>query len=221
MSRIRFEASVSDAGFQSSWILASTDHPDRRLIENFIRECFFAEYQARIRHFLTDLVCSMGAHGIAAAVGFSGAMNRELYLEQYLACPVEEALRQATGVCADRQAIIEVGNLASFSPGGARSIILALARHFHEQGLEWAVFTGVPTLINTFARLGIPGHDLGEANPEKLRDRESDWGTYYLSRPRVMAVSVPGTFDRIQANPVLARMLAQLPRFSREGRLRT
>jgi hypothetical protein len=217
MSSTASEASVAGTAFQSTWVWAAADHPDRHLIEDFIRGCFFAEYQARICHFLTNLVCLMDDHGIHAAVGFSGALQRELYLEQYLASPVVDALYQAAGICADRGGIIEVGNLAASSPGGARAVVLALARCFHEQGAEWAVFTGVPSLLNTFSRLGIPMHELGEADPEKLKDRETDWGTYYLGHPRVMAVSVAETFGRIEASPVLARMMARLPRLRAES----
>lgn len=216
MSSTASEASVAGTAFQSTWVWAAADHPDRHLIEDFIRGCFFAEYQARICHFLTNLVCLMDDHGIHAAVGFSGALQRELYLEQYLASPVEVTLRQAVGARVARDGIIEVGNLASSSPGGARAIILTLARYFHEQDAEWVVFTGIPSLLNTFARLGIVTHDLGEARPESLRDQVTDWGSYYASRPRVIGVSVPETFGHIVVNPVLARMMARMPRLRLE-----
>lgn len=216
MARTGSEVTLAGTGFQSTWIWASADHPGRYLIEDFIRECFFAEYKARICHFLSNLLGLVDEHGIHAAVGFAGALHRELYLEQYLDCPVELTLYQAAGIHAERARIVEVGNLAASSPGGARAVILALARYFHEQDAVWVVFTGVPSLLNTFSRLGIPVHELGEARQEKLRDRDTDWGTYYHSHPRVMAVSVAETFRRIEASPVLSRMLARLPRLNPE-----
>lgn len=217
MSRISSGVFHADAGSQSTaWAWASIDHPGRCRIEDFIRRRFFVEYQARICHFLPELVCLTDTRGIHAAVGFSWALHRELYLEQYLVSPVEVTLRQATGARVGRGGIIEVGNLASSGPGGARAIILTLARYFHEQDAEWVVFTGIPSLLNTFSRLGIATHDLGEARPESLRDQVTDWGTYYASHPRVIGVSVPETYAHIAAHPVLARMMARMPRLRLE-----
>ncbi|MNE61032.1 Thermostable hemolysin [compost metagenome] len=86
-----------------------------------------------------------------------------------------------------------MGNLAAFGNGSARLLIVALTNLLVAQGFRWVVFTGTPALLNSFQRLALTPIALGLADPARMGDELADWGSYYASRPQVMAGEIlPG-----------------------------
>ena len=85
------------------------------------------------------------------------------------------------------QQIVEVGNLAADRAGGSVDVILNLARHLDRLGYEWVAFTATRELIGIFRRLGLPPLALAPADPDRLGADAADWGSYYDSRPIVVA----------------------------------
>lgn len=163
-------------------------HPERAACESFIAARFKRAYGAHVVHFSSHLLGVRNAPGSwCAASGYTPADGAQLFVEQYLDAPIEEALSRSRGHRIARDAIVEVGNLAAASAGMARTLIPLLARHLHRLGYEWVVFTLTRELRNTFARLGLRPFAIADADSTRLPDGGAAWGSYYAYDPVVMA----------------------------------
>jgi hypothetical protein len=160
--------------------------------EDFVYEAFRIAYNARIAHYMPTLMTLRNDRGgLLAVLGLRPSDGQPLFLEQYLAGPIEQYLGAATGTGVDRASLVEVGNFAVGAAGGGRWLITALTAYLYAAGATWAVFTCGPELQNAFRRLGVDLVDLAPADPAHLgADERGRWGRYYEQRPRVMAANV-------------------------------
>lgn len=161
--------------------------PQRAAAEGFIADIFRRHYGAAVSSFAPNLMLLEDAGRIAAAAGWRCAGEERLFLETYLDEPIEAAVARLAGQPVKREAIIEVGNLAADRAGGSVDVILNLARHLDRLGYEWVAFTATSELIGIFRRLGLPPLALASADPARLGADAADWGSYYDSRPVVVA----------------------------------
>ncbi len=161
-------------------------HPLRGSLERFIAHRFAEDHGARLTSFMPDLLGACHNGDWVAAAGMRLAAASTLFLERYLDTPVEHALGAALGHRVRRADVVEVGNLAAATHGGARRLIIAVTHALAGAGLRWVVFTGTPTLINSFRRLGLAPMPLAVARAERMGDALADWGRYYDRRPMVM-----------------------------------
>lgn len=178
--------------FQTRRPLATVRHtivgtPRRAQAEAFIGDIFRRHYGAEVRSFAPNLMLLEDSGRITAAAGWRCAGEDRLFLESYLDEPIEAAVARLAGQPVRREAIIEVGNLAADRAGGSVDVILNLARHLDRLGYEWVAFTATSELIGIFRRLGLPPLALAPADPERLGADAADWGSYYDSRPIVVA----------------------------------
>jgi hypothetical protein len=66
-----------------------------------------------------------------------------------------------------------------------------MAAHLRSAGVEWAAFTGTTALRNCFRRLAIDLKELAPADGTRLGGVAlAKWGTYYETRPRVVAARI-------------------------------
>ncbi|MCU0976122.1 MAG: thermostable hemolysin [Steroidobacteraceae bacterium] len=171
--------------------LLTRSSPGREEAERFIADRYRREYDASLTHFLPTLVALPAPGGsLLAAAGIARASGGPLFLERYLDAPVERVIARRLDTPADRAAILEVGNLASASPGGGRAMIAALVRLLEGHGIEWITFTATRTLRNSLARLGIVAHELAVAERTTLGAAAAAWGRYYDHDPRVVSCSL-------------------------------
>jgi len=187
------------------------DSPRRDEAEAFIRSVFAHHYAAQVASFAPDLILleqagrNAQAECIAAAAGWRSAASGRLFLETYLDDPVQVRIGRLAGHPVARERIAEVGNLASVTPGGGARMILALAEHLDRLGYEWVVFTATQELIGIFAKLGLPPLALGIADPKCLGAAADAWGSYYDSRPVVVAGRIRLALERLQNQPEVMR----------------
>jgi len=161
--------------------------PGRADAEQFIAATFRARYGATIGSFAPNLV-ALERHGeLYAAAGWRCAGDEPLFLESYLDDPIEVLLARMAGQAVPRRGIVEVGHLSSVRRGGSVDVISGLSRHLAQLGFEWVVFTATAELISIFSRLSLPLLALAPADPARLGDAAGDWGTYYDTRPVVVA----------------------------------
>jgi hypothetical protein len=187
--------------------LVACDDPQRVRVEAFIHERFQAMHHADIHHFLPELLALQDAEGtLNAAIGTRPVAGTQAFLEQYLDDPVQQVIAQMTGQMVPRRTVVEVGNLAASSSGSARLLIVAMTWLLAERGLEWVVFTGAASLLNSFHRLGLEPLVLGAADPARLTRDASDWGSYYAHKPQVYAGNIRGGLQRLQRQGVLERL---------------
>ncbi|MEN0108926.1 MAG: thermostable hemolysin, partial [Pseudomonas sp.] len=183
------------------------DDVARTAVEAFIRDRFAVAHHAQINHFLPELLALQDHHGkLAAAVGARLALDERLFIEQYLQNPIEQAVSLITDGNVERRQIVEVGNLASRNAGNARLIIVAMTWLLARQGLEWVVFTGAATLINSFQRLGLDPLLLCDADPTRLAEGQEHWGSYYDKHPQVFVGNIRYGLEQLETSGVLARL---------------
>jgi Thermostable hemolysin len=171
--------------------------PRRHEVESFIRATFATHYNADVPSFAPNLMLLERDDHIVAATGWRCAGIDTLYLENYLDTPIEIAMARLAGQPVRREKIVEVGNLAGDKPGASIDVILTLARHLEGLGYEWVVFTATRELIGIFARLGLPLLALATADPSRLGDQARAWGTYYDTRPIVVAGKIRMALERV------------------------
>lgn len=191
---------VRQAGTDVVGVVDSIDayHWARQGVERFIWQRFNREYRAHVDHFMPCLMAERGDDlRWRAAVGYAPAAAHELFLEHYLGEPVETVLTRAFGVRVVRGEVVEVGNLAADTPGAARRLIIRVTRHLHQAGFRWVVFTATRELVNSFRRLQIIPTELAVADPARLPDGGSHWGSYFAQDPRVMGGSIAWGYERL------------------------
>jgi hypothetical protein len=130
------------------------------------------------------------AGDIHAVVGFRLAETGPLFLEHYLDDPIEQVLARSLEPGADRRQVAEIGNLGSKSPGATIFLFRALAEHLRSLGRDIAVATATRDLRAILGKFGVATVELARADPERLPDRGSTWGSYYSTDPKVMAGSI-------------------------------
>ena len=98
--------------------------------EAFIAAVFTRAHGARIRKFMPLLLGLRNRGGrLTAACGLRAAGGGPVFLEHYLAVPVEQAVAATAAVPVARARVVEVGNLAVAPPGSARELIAALTEY--------------------------------------------------------------------------------------------
>lgn len=197
----------TDPARRASLSLAAEQGSERLSMERFIQERFNEAHGAEVAHFMPELV---GLHDhnaeLIAVAGSRLAEQGRLFLEQYLDEPVQMRISRLAGHPVRRQAIVEVGNLASSSAGSARLIIIAMTCLLARRGLDWVVFTGAAGLVNSFRRLGLEPLRLCEADPLRLGEERHTWGQYYEQRPQVFAGNIQLGYRHLCQQGVLERL---------------
>jgi hypothetical protein len=164
--------------------------PRRAHLERFVRMVFKRAYGANVRHFMPNLL-SLHDHDdrVLAVCGMRRAEDGPLFLEHYLAQPVESMLEARIGKPVPRDSIVEVGNLAVTELGLARTLLREVIHHLVSGGTEWGVFTATPSMRNSLGKLSVGMEVLGDASLSQVpADEQPDWGNYYDQAPQVMAV---------------------------------
>ena len=163
------------------------DAPDRHTLDAYVRRVFARRYGAMIPHLCSELLCVRDNTGSpTAVVGMRQAARERLYPEIYLNEPIEAAVSWRAGRAVDRSRIVEIAHLAPESAGQTRLLIGTLARHLHDRGFEWVVFTAVPRIRSAFCGLDLNPIELIVASAKRLPEAERPcWGRYYDQQPIV------------------------------------
>ncbi|VVM93059.1 hypothetical protein PS645_02885 [Pseudomonas fluorescens] len=179
----------------------------RATFEAFIQQRFRKAHGADIRHFMPELFGMHNAEGqLCAVAGVRRAHLEPLFLERYLDEPIESLISAAAEHSVDRNAIVEVGNLAASDTGSARLSIIAITYLLAMGGLEWVTFTGSIGLVNSFHRLGLEPVTLCAADPDRLGDERQHWGSYYESKPWVHFGNIRAGFVHLRNSGLFSRL---------------
>lgn len=196
-----------DPAFTLHLVKQNSGQQCRSLVENFIRDRFYERYDAHIQHFMPYLLALVDATGhLQGAVGLRSAASGPLFLERYLGQPIEREIALRNGRVLTRDEIVEVGNLGTLQAGHSRLLIVAVTDLLIAQGFRWICFTGTPSLLNSFRRLELSPLSLGEARADCLGVEQAHWGTYYATRPQVMAGDILGGHLRLLNNGLYHRL---------------
>jgi hypothetical protein len=181
------------------------DDPRRPAVEAFVRATFARRYGADVRQFAPRLVGLYDAEGeIVAAAGYRPAASGPLFLERYLAAPVETLLGREVAAEPRREGIVEVGHLAAGRAGEGRRLITLLGPHLAAAGFRWVVSTLTEELRHLFLRLGVTPMGLGVADPAVLGAEAMQWGSYYDHHPLVLAGDLEAALQALAKRRVLS-----------------
>jgi hypothetical protein len=168
--------------------------PGREQVERFVAAVYQRRFGAVVRQFAPVLVSLHDEQGEqVAAAGYRAAQSGPLFLERYLAAPVQALLPAAPA----REGIVEVGHLAAVRAGEGRRLIRLLGPHLSSQGFEWAVSTLTQELRNLLVRMGVTPLALGVADPALLGEQAAQWGRYYEHKPLVLAGRLDAATQRL------------------------
>ncbi|WP_405220403.1 thermostable hemolysin [Lentisalinibacter sediminis] len=167
--------------------LLGASSPGRSALEAEIRDCYDHHFGARVEEFMPWLLrvtCRQdGARGV---IGLRPASRERLYLEDYLAVPVEEAIAAVAGHPVPRTAVVEIGQLAVESRQVVVPLFRELVPFLLQQGFGWVCFTATGPVRSLLARAGLAGCELAPAREACVAGREDTWGDYYRHDPRVI-----------------------------------
>lgn len=171
----------------------------RDALESLIQTAFAREHDAEVHSFMPSLLGLWGASGRpAGAVGYRGAEEGRLFLENYLPEPIEALIATRSARPVERHEIVEVGNLAGVNCRAACHLVAALPPLLLSQGRRWIVFTATDTVRNVLTRLGAPLVELAQAQAASAPAGDR-WGRYYARDPRVMMGFLPDGLRRHRA----------------------
>ena len=166
--------------------------PERKKVEEFIRQVYAKNYQADIEINYPILMSVRTESGnILSAIGFRYAEEEPLFLENYTKQPIEQCLSERYGKIIERNEIAEIGNLASLGNGASIYLFAALSSYLKARKINYATITGTKTIQERLRKLGLEPRALCNAVPALLSDEERKrWGSYYEQNPQVLCGSV-------------------------------
>jgi len=182
--------------------VVETGAPQRDRIEAYIAGVYRSRYGAHISHWAPTLVGLTSGERILAAAGYRDATT-PLFLERYLAAPIEAVIAARTDARVSRREIVEVGHFAAEQAGEGRRLLPVLARHLAQCGYRWVVSTATRELRALLAHLGMRPLALARAHPHPLGADAADWGCYYEHEPIIVAG------DLLRSLPVIERRRAR------------
>jgi hypothetical protein len=142
--------------------------------------------------------------GIMAILGYRRAADERLFLEHYLAGPIEDAVSRGLDTPVDRAAIVEIGCLAAVSSWALLELWHSTAIALRQEH-RVAVATLTVPVRRSLERLGLPMFELAAADPAKLPASGEDWGRYYDLNPTVCAGFIAEGARALTTAPHLSR----------------
>ena len=125
----------------------------------FISNVYRFHHNASISNPYQRLLTLRDPHGaLVATTGLRRADEGPLMVEHYLEAPVEMVLA-TRGLCdlaPPRHQVMEVGALASASPGAGRRLMLSLVVVLERLGIDYPILIGTSDVRETQARFGNP-----------------------------------------------------------------
>lgn len=166
----------------------ATGSAERRELQTYIADCFARVYGASLYEFLPTFLAMDCCGKTSAAAGIKLASQGPLFLEQYFDSPVETRIALLAGIEPSRDSIAEIGNLVASHRGASQVFFLVMADILHRAGAEWIVFSATRQVAKLVGKLSCETLDLGPADPSRLGDKAANWGRYYDTAPRVLAI---------------------------------
>jgi hypothetical protein len=167
------------------------DDARRAEAEAFIRKRFLKSHGAHIASFMPTLLLLTRGAELVAVTGVRCAADEPLFLERYLAAPIEQALMSSTVAPVRRADIVEVGNFAALDSRRAKVLMSFLPAHLLERSARWIVFTATASIRGILSAMGARCLEVGAADGACVAGGADEWGRYYSNDPRVMAGFLP------------------------------
>jgi hypothetical protein len=132
-----------------------------------------------------------------ACIGLCRGGRGPLFSEHYLDEPVAESFR----VCPTQ--VVELGQFCSFAPGAGLALMARTLASLAASSDWLALMTATDRVRRLLATISVDFHDLGPAQPTRVRDRAVEWGTYYVNQPRVLVIELRERLATLKSFPWL------------------
>jgi hypothetical protein len=163
----------------------------RSTVEQHILDSYQNKFSASLAHFMPTLVsANFPGQAPHLSFGLCGAAEHNLYLENYLPAPVEQALSQAVNTRVERHSIVEIGNLAFANTATIRDDLIAVAHYCYGLGYQYVVCTATRMLRLVFLKAGIKPIYLGDACADDAPRDGTHWGAYYETAPQIIGGNI-------------------------------
>jgi len=192
--------------------LQTPESTGRAATEAYIRHRFAEVHKADVSHFLPNIISLSCGGQYSAAVGLSTASSGKLFVEHYLASPVEQVISEKLGIEVQRHQIVEIGNLVSTWKGSSLLLFIVIGEVMERLGYQYVIFTGTREVKALLARVRYAPVVVGDANPALLPDGGLKWGTYYNNNPQVMFGDNRPPMDVARKNPMYRATIAAISR---------
>ncbi len=170
-------------------VLVDSDDTRYPEIENFIRDIYQRSYFAKPANLPKKLLAKYSKHGDLLCAAGLRTPKDGFFSECYLDLPIEQALASAIGHEVRRADICEVTSLVSNSPHETGAFVDDIAAQIAALGFSWSFYTLTSRLALLLKRKGLSPIDLAPAEAHRVPSPET-WGRYYLTSPRVFAISI-------------------------------
>jgi hypothetical protein len=184
------------------------DSPAKHQLEQFVSTCFRGVFEADVHSHLPYFLSAYSRSTLTATLGFQPVQqDKPIFTEQYLSCPVEQAISLRTNNVISRQKVVELGSLSSARKGFSELIFILIAAILYKAGYEWVIFTATQQVQHLVDKLGLTTVELCDADPMKLVDKDQSWGSYYDSKPKVLAGDLQYGLGVLHQHPVAGFMM--------------
>ena len=189
--------------------LHDSQSAEQEAVETYVAKQFEAVYGASISDFMPLFLSLSCNNSLSAVTGIRAVEEQPLFLEQYLDHSIESEIGLAFDAAVNRLSIVEIGNLAATQRGSSQLLFVLLAATLQRAGFRWITFTATPQVRKTINRLGFELQIIREADPERLgKGALEQWGSYYQSRPLVVAGDLQHAVGVIAGKRSLSGILA-------------
>lgn len=173
-------------GVSAGFSVVDSDPRMQHRLEERIRVTYKQHFGACINNFMTRFAFYEHGNGATGVIGMRRATEETLFLERYLAQPIDEVIRTVTGLPVSRAAIAEVGQFAVEDRRIAADFFRDLVPFLVKQEFAWVCFTGTAKVRAILQRIGFHGLAVAIGDANAVKDGGDDWGTYYESSPLVI-----------------------------------
>ena len=174
---------------------------DRRAAENYVADCFAKAYGAQVSEFAPYLLTVSCAGKISGVAGIRPA-GAALFSERYLDAPVESVLGDMYGRVVNRSEVFELCNLAAMRPGVCQLMYMVMAPFLYRAGFRYVVFAGTAQVERTVRKMSFALRSIAPADPTRLGDSAAQWGSYYETSPKVMAIDLDESMSVLRDLPL-------------------
>lgn len=194
LQTLRRETTVLPVSIQ----IADKQNGKRKNIENHIARGFHKAYQAEITEFMPVLV-GLGSSKTESALGIRSG-REPLFVETYFNESLDNVL-VAKGLQCPRHRLAEIGNLYSASARYTMPLLLLTAMALFKNHYSVLVFTATTQLQHLMTQNGLDLHYLAPAEESMLGEPKQNWGSYYATRPQVVAAKLADIVQLALDNP--------------------
>ena len=198
LSKAKYNFDIQVAGLKSE---------QRNKIEQFIKKGFSKSYQAKVSVTMPHLL-ALCKGTYKAALGIRSGKD-DLFIEQYISGVIEQQPVFAENNIT-RKDIVEIGHLFSNNQRFTLPLFMITAVSLFYLDYKYMVFSGTEKVINLMAKSGVQCTHLCDAHQNKIESSTDEWGSYYTTNPKVIAVSLLDVIALIGQHPRYQEMFQSL-----------